>query len=142
MENKVLYTAVILDKYSQNILRDTFNNLIPDNWEWIGHHMTIQLGSLPDDLKERMLGEEVRLKIQSLAIDDKVIAVGVDGYYTKNKIPHITLAVNRADGGKPVMSNYIDVNKWKTYKTDIILTGIVKEVTNEKKENMINEVKK
>jgi hypothetical protein len=139
MENKVLYTAVILDKYSQNILRDTFNNLIPDNWEWIGHHMTIQLGSLPDDLKERMLGEEVRLKIQSLAIDDKVIAVGVDGYYTKNKIPHITLAVNRADGGKPVMSNYIDVNKWKTYKTGIILTGIVKEVTNEKKENMINE---
>ena len=68
MENKVLYTAVILDKYSQNILRDTFNNLIPDNWEWIGHHMTIQLGSLPDDLKEKMLGEEVRLKIQSLEV--------------------------------------------------------------------------
>lgn len=139
MEKKVLYTAVILDKYSQNILREQFMHLVPDGWEWIGHHMTIQLGQLSDNLKEKMLGEEVRLKIESLGSDDKAMAIKVSGFYSKNNIPHITLAVNRTNGGKPKDSNNIESDKWVPYKTNIVLTGIVKEVSNIKTEDMINE---
>ena len=53
------------------------------------------------------------------------IAVKVDGYPSKNPIPHITLAVNRAQGGKPVMSN--DIKNWEKFEGELTLSGKVVE---------------
>lgn len=71
---------------------------------------------------------DVELKITSLGISDKAIAVGVSGFYSKNKIPHITLAVNTKNGGKPKDSNLIPSNKWKEYDLKQILTGKITEI--------------
>lgn len=101
--------------------------MVPDGWEWIAHHMTIQLGELPETLRHEMLGEQVNLQVVSLGMDDKVMAIGVDGYWSKNKTPHVTLAVNRANGGKPVMSNHISTELWKPYKINALLSGVVEE---------------
>lgn len=127
MEKRVIYTAVMLDAKSKERLKKEFGHIVPDGWEWIGHHMTIQLGELPEVLKHEMIGERVNLNVISLGKDDKVIAVGVDGYWSKNKRPHITLAVNRSAGGKPVMSNYIATELWEPYKMDTLLSGVVEE---------------
>ncbi len=127
MDKKVQYTAVMLDDKSMEVLKKEFGNLIPDGWEWIAHHMTIQLGELPEPLRTEMLGEQVNLQVVSLGMDDKVMAIAVDGYWSKNKIPHVTLAVNRANGGKPVMSNYISPELWKPYKINTLLSGVVDE---------------
>ncbi len=126
MFNEVLYTAVVLDKISAQLLEKEFRKYITQNWEWIGHHMTIQLGQLPLDMREELIGRNITLKVESLGIDDVVIAVGVSGCYSKNNNPHITLAVNRVKGGKPRMSN--EIYSWKPYKGELILTGIVKEI--------------
>jgi hypothetical protein len=47
------------------------------------------------------------LEVNGFGFNNQVIAVRVSGYFTTNKNPHITIAVNRANGGKPVMSNAI-----------------------------------
>ena len=54
------------------------------------------------------------------------VAVRVTGFESKNKIPHVTMAVNIENGGKPVMSN--DIKEWKALETPIKLSGEVKEV--------------
>ena len=128
MDKRVIYTAVMLDEKTREILKQEFAHLVPDGWDWIAHHMTITLGELPENLKTTMLGERVNLVVESLGINDKVIAIGVDGYYSKNAKPHITLAVNRANGGKPVMSNQIE--DWKPHTINKLLTGTVEEYTN------------
>jgi hypothetical protein len=128
MDKRVIYTAVMLDEKTREVLKQEFGHLVPDGWEWIAHHMTITLGELPEISKKMMLGEQVNLAVESLGFNDKVIAIGVDGYYSKNKKPHITLAVNRANGGKPVMSNQIE--DWKPHTINKLLTGTVEEYTN------------
>ena len=84
--------------------------------------MTINLGEISHEY-EKYLGMTVRLSVNTIAMDDKVIAVGVSGFPSKNKIPHITLAVN-PEGGKPFMSNKIE--EWK----DIVPFEITGEVRN------------
>jgi tRNA nucleotidyltransferase/poly(A) polymerase len=128
MQKNVSYTAVVLDDKSRESLRKEFNSwsgAFPDGWEWIAHHMTIKLGALPDDVRNELVGKKVTLTINKIGSDDMVMAVGVTGFYSEKKIPHITLAVNRADGGKPKMSN--DLVDWKPYSVDFELTGTVEE---------------
>jgi tRNA nucleotidyltransferase/poly(A) polymerase len=120
MTNKVIYSGVFLDKDSRTILEMEFKGMVPEGWEWIADHMTITMGELSDKTD---LGKQVVLKVVSLGMDDKVMAVGVSGYPSKNDKPHITLAVNRAGGGKPVMSNFIE--DWKPYSINKIITGVV-----------------
>lgn len=127
MEKKVQYTGVMLDEKSREALKTEFGHMVPEGWEWIANHMTIQLGELPETLRDEIVGEVVNLRVVSLGIDDKVMAIGVDGYWSKNKIPHITLAVNRAGGGKPFMSNQILPELWKPYKINSLLSGVVGE---------------
>lgn len=126
--SSVSYTGVMLDDKSREYLFRELGHLVPDGWDWIAHHMTITLGKSPSS----MLGDNVNLAVVSLGIDDKVIAIGVEGYYSKNTIPHVTLAVDRVNGGKPVMSNHIPEHKWKPYKMDKLLTGIVEEYPKQK----------
>lgn len=128
---KILYSAVVLDKESHKILVNEFSDIIPDGWKIFAHHMTIVFGQgLPEEL-ERYLGMKVELRAIEFGISDLVMAVKVEGFETTNKIPHITLAVNVNDGGTPIMSN--NILDWRRLsevigKNQITLTGTVEEI--------------
>lgn len=125
-----MYSCVLLDNESMAFLKREFSKIIPSGWKWYGHHMTIKLGALGGDLKE-YLGRKVELEVTKLGISEKVIAVGVSGFYSKNKNPHITLAVDVDNGGKPKDSNLIPSEYWSDYKLNKKLNGTVVEM-NEK----------
>lgn len=121
----VSYSAVVLDDKSRSRLIERFKSVIPEGWEIIAHHMTINMGEIDPEF-EKYLQMPVRLVVNDIAMDDKVIAVGVSGFGSRNAKPHITLAVNRKAGGKPVMSN--NLRNWKLLKKPLYLTGKVTEV--------------
>jgi len=89
---------------------------------------------LKSDLSQEELGKKVVLTVTAIGSTDKVIAVKVEGYESTNKVPHITVAVNLIDGGKPVMSN--DITNWmpiKQFMLSGIVTEVKKQVDNEQK---------
>ena len=118
--NKILYSAVVLDKESRDELLDKLDKYIPSDWKKIAHHMTIKFGEGVDKV-----GEEVDLIVTHIGISNMAIAAKVKGYTSSNEIPHVTLAVN-PDGGKPVMSNKIE--DWKKVK-QFKIKGEVKNIT-------------
>jgi predicted kinase len=121
---KILYSAVVLDDISRNMLFRVFDEYIPDDRKKFGHHMTIAFGKGVEN--EEDLGKEVGLAVTEIGVSDMAIAVKVDGYPSKNAIPHVTLAVN-PDGGKPVMSNQI--TDWYPIG-NLKIRGTVTNVTN------------
>jgi hypothetical protein len=121
----ISYTAVVLDENSRKRLIERFKSIIPPEFEIIAHHMTINMGEI-DPEYQKYLGLPVRLAVEDVAMDDKVIAVGVSGFKTNNPKAHITLAVNRAQGGKPMMSNRL--TDWERIRRPLSLTGKVTEV--------------
>jgi predicted kinase len=122
--DKVLYSAVVLDDKSQKELLSRFKDSIPEGWKPFAHHMTIVFGKGLDDKSE--VGKPVILMVKELGKSDKAMAVKVEGYPSANEIPHITLAVNTSEGGKPFMSNQI--TDWVPVE-NFTVTGIVTEVT-------------
>lgn len=102
---KVLYSAIVLNDESQKNLIDHFGSNLPDGWKVFAHHMTIIFGKGIEDKSE--IGKEVVLTVTALGSSDMALAVKVEGYPTTNDIPHVTVAVNVAEGGKPFMSNKI-----------------------------------
>lgn len=70
----------------------------------------------------------MRLVVDGFGKGDKVIAVRchAEGVDSDNKTPHITIAVNRATGGKPAMSNLI--TDWYEIKRPLLLTGKITEI--------------
>lgn len=123
--SNVSYSAVVLDDRSRTRLIERFQSLIPEGFEIVAHHMTINLGELNPNLI-KYLGMPVRLTVNDFAVDDKVMAVGVSGFESQNAKPHITLAVNRQNGGKPMMSN--NLTNWQKLKRPLLLTGKVTEI--------------
>jgi len=129
-QSDILYSAVVLDQASINKLMTPNNYHIdpPDGWimgykdKLFCDHMTIAVGKGLKDKSE--LGKNVTLTVTHIGLSDMAMAFKVEGYPSKNTIPHITLAVN-PNGGKPVMSN--DITKWQDVK-HFIITGIVTEV--------------
>lgn len=132
----VKYSAVVLDDKSINKLRNAFADLIPDDYnqyrtnasggtELICDHMTINFGEI-DSFYEKYLGYTLRLKVESYAIDENVMAVGVSGFGSINDNRHITLAVNDNNGATAKMSN--DLKKWIPYRKPLFLIGRVTEV--------------
>lgn len=118
----VAYTCVELYEVSKNRLLEEFGCQIPENWVIFANHMTIRLGEMKD---KSTLGTNVVLVVTHLGFSDMAMAVKVDFEgETKNKFPHITIAIN-PDGGKPVMSN--DIEKWQDVKKFNVL-GTVKEI--------------
>jgi hypothetical protein len=68
------------------------------------------MGPLKEESKP-LLDQPFDLLVTHIGQTDKVVAVKVESEIkTQNKIPHITIAVNRMEGGKPVMSN--DITEW------------------------------
>jgi hypothetical protein len=125
---KISYSAVVLDEKSHTKLTLLLEKHYPEeakSWKSYCHHMTITMGELPQNLKKDIDSEQT-LTVHSIGKSDKAIAAGVSGYTTKNSIPHITLAVNVNNGGKPVMSNQI--SEWNKLDTPITITGTVQEL--------------
>jgi hypothetical protein len=119
--------------YSGILIQDNYKLLelvyhLDQSWEKIAHHVTLRMGSLPKELEK---GKIVRLVATDIGeFGDKVIAVKVeldedDNFQIpEDKTPHITLAVNRFNGGKPFISNKIE--EWRPIQR-IVLTGIISE---------------
>lgn len=125
-KKKVNYSAIVLDEKSRKKLIDVFSPTWTDDFEVIVHHMTIKMGDLPLGMRD-LVGQTFTMKVVAFAGDNKVKAVEVESpVSTINKTPHITLAVNRKNGGKPMMSNYLD--NWVPVKQPIYLTGTVQEI--------------
>jgi len=105
---KVTYSGVILTETSRELLKKYIK--YPKEWEFIAHHMTINMGPIKEEYKT-LLGQSMDLLVTHVGRTDKVVAVKVETELeTKSKNPHITIAVNRVEGGKPVMSN--DITEW------------------------------
>ena len=118
----VLYSAVVMDENSHEKLLTRFSDDIPDGWKTFAHHMTIVFGKGLEDKNE--VGKEVVLKVTHLGKSDMALAARVEGYPTKNAIPHVTIAIN-PNGGKPVMSN--DITDWEEIKS-FFINGVVTEL--------------
>jgi len=131
LENKkaVRYSAVVLDSGSHQALLELpeVANLLTDQHEIVAHHMTIKMGSLKGTQYESTLGDAQCLTASHVGSlgEGVVVAVKVDGA-TDNKTPHVTIAVDRSRGGKPVMSNQI-VN-WTPLSNPLKLYGTVQEL--------------
>jgi hypothetical protein len=125
-EKKPLYSAVVLTDKSHNFLINAFDGIVPDDWKPYAHHMTIIFkDELPENLKKDK-GKKVQLTVKKLGVSKDAIAVEVDGYWSNNKIPHITIAVPK--GGSPVKSN--DIKNWEKLGKTFKLTGEVQEIYN------------
>lgn len=130
-KTKVLYSAIVLTEESHDKLVRIFSDVIPDEWDMFAHHMTFAFKEpLPDELRE-FEGEETTIYATHFGKTSKVCAVSVEGDHTSfsnNPIPHITVGVNKREGGSPVMSN--DITDWSELDPHIELTGVIKEITN------------
>ena len=120
----ISYSAVVLDHDTSELLLNKFDDEIPDGWKKYAHHMTIALGKAVED--EDLLGSIQTLIVTQIGKSDMAIAVRVEGFPSKNKIPHITLAVN-PDGGKPFMSTKIE--EWEDIEP-FEITGEVSNIYN------------
>ncbi|MEC7985637.1 MAG: hypothetical protein VX278_10775 [Myxococcota bacterium] len=136
MSKNISYSAVVLDEKSHELLISKFEESIPKGWEVIAHHMTITLGPLRNakgkyDMSEQYpLGAPFSLNVIRMGRDDRAMAVEIrlpEGYSTRSQYPHITVAVNRKEGGKPWHSNQIDKGCFEDC-APFTLTGIVEEV--------------
>lgn len=123
-----MYTAVVLDIDSAKQLMNEVKNVVPSDWELICHHMTINMGSFdsgPAGPAGFKLCQEVEITVKTFAEDGKVMAVGVEcPVPSANAIKHITVAVNRAGGGKPFHSNKLTT--WKPIG-NFVLKGHIEE---------------
>jgi hypothetical protein len=124
-QSDVLYSAVVVDEGSRAALLSRVEDMIPDGWKVIAHHMTIALGKPVPNQED--LGKEVTLYVEAIGLSDMAMAVKVEGYPSTKQTPHITIAIN-PDGGKPVMSN--DITKWQKIK-NFAIKGKVTEVKKE-----------
>ena len=122
-----MYTALVLTPESQDELRTLLEDYIPKGWEIICHHMTINMGPADRGPALEYLGKPATLKVVTVGVDDLVMAVGVTSDIpSKNTIPHVTVAVDRAGGGKPFLSNQIE--NWDELHDGPTLNGVVVEV--------------
>jgi len=83
-------------------------------------------------LPARWLGAEVCVKAVAVAENEKVktVLVDVGDILIPMKgpsFPHVTIAVNPAEGGKPFMSNQFSLNDFQSI-SPIILCGVIEEV--------------
>lgn len=120
----VAYSAVVLTDKSRSDLLQYIK--VPEGWESLAHHMTINMGPLKEEYKP-LLGQPFDLLITHVGKSDNVLAVKVDTEFkTKNENPHITVAVDRYNGGKPALANQI-IEWGGIYPFEV--EGILKEIT-------------
>jgi len=134
MKYYTYYTYLGLDKGSRASLLKAFKELVP-NWKdyprLMADHMTI---GYCEDEQCPYDGQKFSIKVKAFGIDNKNAAVLVnDGGLSKNRKPHVTIAV--ASGGHGADSNKL---KFDEKFPSLTLTGKVKstEQTNPKYGNI------
>lgn len=120
-KRKIAYSGIVLtNKTKTEMMNYIFDNAITDKdlkkalrngeWELLAHHMTINMGPLKEEYRP-LLGQSFDLLVTHIGYTDKVVAVKVETQFvTKNRDPHITIAINRKEGGKPAMAN--EITEW------------------------------
>tara|TARA_R100000808_G_C2143313_1_gene151094 strand:+ start:1730 stop:2185 length:456 start_codon:yes stop_codon:yes gene_type:complete len=131
----VRYSGITLDNSRRELL-DKVD--IPEGWEVVAHHMTIVPFSpivhpkgKHDFSEDYPVGSQQKLTVTHVGQSDKALAVKVEPagpISPKVKFPHITVAVNREEGGKPFDSNKIPEENFVAIKP-FELSGIVEEVS-------------
>lgn len=125
MKNKkISYSAIVLDEESRNKVLALFGNEIPQGWEVIAHHVTINLGPLKEEFGYNT-GNKVEVDIKDLGVSDQAIALRVNAN-TMNKNAHITLAIDRKGGAQPKDSNKIET--WYPVE-GLKVSGVVQELS-------------
>jgi hypothetical protein len=123
------YSALVLDETSRQKLLNfgQIKELITPEMEIIAHHMTIKMGGLEGTQHQSRLGQKETVQASRVGTNEinSVVAVMVNGI-SDNKIPHVTIAVDRKKGAKPVDSNKI--TSWTPLTTPIKLSGVVLEI--------------
>ena len=134
-EQSISYSGVVLDEESKQKL---LGLSIPEGWEPVAHHMTITMGPLVDQKRNRdfsksyPMGTEVELPVVSVGMDDKVMAAKVNPpgeISEKMSFPHVTIAVNKKAGGKAAHSKEIPEENFENVD-GLTLKGIVQEIPN------------
>lgn len=124
----VQYSAVVIeDPTEEQKVKDLAAQYVPaEGWTIPYHyHMTIGQGPIPQSLELRGdLNKEVELTINMIGMSDKAIAFGTFGYYSRNEMPHITIAFNK-NGGMPADSK--EIQDWKQINP-IKVKGVVREL--------------
>lgn len=115
--NNLIYVGVFLDEESKNILKENSENyvyeLLGNDVTFICHHMTIShISKINDDIKNWCTlhkDEDFYLTIDAIGYNDKACAARVinTNIPTTQNYPHITIAINNTNNGKPVDSNFI-----------------------------------
>lgn len=127
-----LYYGIFFNQNTKEFLIGIANEFIsvPNNWKLYGDHMTIVFNDGSDEKNDfansihEFVGQKQSLEVESIGVSDKAIAFGVSGFPSKNRQPHITIAVSPES--KPVISN--EIKEWKSIKYPFNVTGIVKKV--------------
>lgn len=131
VDKRVKYTAVLINDESSLLQYNKFKHLVPDDWTFINHHMTLCLGE--KEKHKELLGSETKLKAVAYSIDTKkgVMAVKVESELESDSVyKHITLALS--ENAQAVMSNELtDFVEIEPYE----LTGHVSYVLNNKTES-------
>lgn len=95
---------------------------IPEGWtQSDNYHMTITPGELGIGLKLKALGTPIELKVHSIGISNKAIAVGVEGMFSRNEFQHMTIAFKN----NPKDSN--EIVQWTGFEP-FTVTGYVREI--------------
>lgn len=123
------YSAIFLDEESKYLLSQIIDNLIRlqkigNDWQISADHVTINMGPIYD---KSLLWQNVAIKVEGIAINEMVatlkVSVNKDIDFS-GRTPHITLAFNKNEGARPVMSN--EIKNWEPFR-NIVLKGKVKE---------------
>ena len=133
IEQNIAYSGIILDQESKQKLLEL---PIPEGWEPLAHHMTITMGPLQHPKGKHDFsdiypaGARVEIPVIAVGRDERAMAVKVEPPGPVNEkisFPHISVAINREEGGKPFHSNKIPEENFEPI-SGIILRGIVGEV--------------
>lgn len=109
LASRASYTALVLNPTEQSKLIAQYRPQIPPGWEVVAHHMTINMGAAEKGPAANFVNTPFNLQVTKLAQDDRVMAVGVETECpSANPVKHVTLAVNRQNGGKPFHSNQLN----------------------------------
>jgi hypothetical protein len=137
---RVAYVGVVLDRESIDSLQRVASAKadLKGGWELSAHHCTIRMGAPKGELIGR-LGERITMRTVRLTWDGMVAAVEVEMTplpESKGGAPHVTVAVNRAAGGRPALSNALLSSPDPTGQTfiDLTISGCIVAVSDDGRE--------
>ncbi len=106
LTENIKYTAFVLDDESSRRMASH----APEGWKVHSHHMTLVPPSEGSSRLPRGQFFEGCLTVTGFAMNDRVMTARVDVgdealLFKIEGLPHVTIATNPSEGGKPVMSN-------------------------------------